>query len=61
MKNVVVIDKKVVVAAQLIKYFNLEDLCLFRIVNIFCHLKLEIASAIAASNDRKILAASLTG
>ena len=42
-----------VVDAQLVKQFNLKDIYLKKYINIFCHLKLEIALAIPASNDEK--------
>ena len=42
-----------VVDAHLVKQFNLKDIYLKKYINIFRHLKLEIASAIPASNDEK--------
>ena len=44
-----------VVDAQIIKYINLGDVYFFINKNIFRHLKLEIAIAIPASNEWKIV------
>ena len=42
------------VHALLIQYFNIGDVYFSLSINIFRHLKLEIALAILASNERKI-------
>ena len=43
--------KSFLVDAQLIQYFNIEDVYFSLNINIFHHLKLEIALAIPASNE----------
>ena len=55
MKMPLKLIKYSVVDAQLIKYFKLGDVYFFMHRNLFRHLKLEIAVAIPALNEWKII------